>query len=66
MTYGFNLEWEDLSEALRDDKITEYFEYQHKNSDCDTEDCNDVEKHDTPEGRESANEDIAAHFPIYF
>lgn len=93
--YQFLLEWDDLPEELREEKITAYIEKGEKRAceECDwtgsisipasqeageikdeeTQTCNHCsgsgEVDPDPEDlhqREEAEEDIKAHFPIYF
>lgn len=93
--YQFLLEWDDLPEELREEKITAYIEKGEKRAceECDgsgatsisasqeageikdeeTQTCNHCnglgEVDPDPENlhqREEAEEDIRAHFPIYF
>ena len=59
MHNSFHLEWAELPEELREQKITEVLEYWKANGDNDpamTEE--DYEK--------AANECCKSHFPIYF
>ena len=54
--YGFTLDWNDLPEELREEKIEEYVKYCNENRSEDE----DVMESD------SAEQDIKTHFPIYF
>lgn len=76
MTYAFNLEWNELPEQLRDEKIDMYIESnmaEYKESllkDINTgeeqEDILETEVMDNELIRVEAEKYIAAHFPIYF
>jgi len=63
MSYSFNLEWDEISQELQDEKIDEVisFDCQNGNSDMDEDDA--LEDEPT---REKAYEYIKCHFPIYF
>ncbi|HRZ95216.1 MAG TPA: hypothetical protein P5262_01470 [Candidatus Moranbacteria bacterium] len=81
MTYAFNLEWDELPEELREEKIRQYILSGDKRDcwECDgtgetggkcCKACNgsgqvDPDPDDLHE-QEEAEEDIKAHFPIYF
>ncbi|MFA5232106.1 MAG: hypothetical protein WC410_00260 [Candidatus Paceibacterota bacterium] len=81
MKYQFNLEWEELPEEFREEKIREYILAGDKRDceDCDGSEkledhncriCNGTGKVDPdPDDlhqQEEAEDDIRAHFPIYF
>jgi len=54
--YSFCLEWDELPEELREEKIDAYIEkYDGTGADIDN-----------PEKRQEAENSISAHFPIYF
>ena len=81
MTYAFNLEWDELPKELREEKIHQYILAGDKRDcwECDgtgeaggkyCKACNgsgqvDPDPDDLHE-QEEAEEDIKAHFPIYF
>lgn len=56
MEYGFKLNWEELSEDLREQKIDEFLAY------LGPEETKDL----ASDPRYYAEEHIRAHFPIYF
>lgn len=55
MTYQFNLEWDELSEELREQKVDEYLRA-----------LGDEAEDLVGDPRYYAEEVIRAHFPIYF
>lgn len=57
MTYGFNLDWQELPENLREQKISDYISYLKSVGDP-------LDYVGDP--REKIEQMIAAHFPIYF
>jgi len=77
MKYAFKLEWDELPEELREEKIRRYIIDGEKRQceECDGENiyckkCKglgqvDPDSDDLHE-QEEAEEDIKAHFPIYF
>lgn len=65
MKYQFNLEWDDLDEDLREQKITEYIENGYQNGEYDqTKDIADVV--DDLSNRKEAEHIISSYFPMYF
>jgi len=64
--YGFVLEWEDLSEDLRERKIEEYVRHHHMGGYLSEEDEGLDEDAILEKYRDEANSDIAARFPMYF
>ena len=82
MTYAFNLKWNELSDELREEKITEYIEM---DAGMECEDCGGAginpqeatckscggkgsipANSDNQQVRDEAEDSIKAHFPIYF
>lgn len=57
MEYGFNLDWQELPEDLREQKISDYIAYLKRVGDP-------LDYEGDP--REKIEEMIAVHFPIYF
>ena len=53
MNYSFNLDWDELDDELKEQKIDEYTEYCAREGDG----------HISPD---DAEQEIKAHFPIYF
>ena len=53
LDYGFSLDWDELSEDLKEEKIDEYIKYLEANGEKET-DRIDAEKY------------IKRHFPVYF
>lgn len=77
MKYAFKLEWDELPEELREEKIHRYIIDGEKRrcEECDGENiyckkCKGLGQVDSdPDDlheQEEAEEDIKAHFPIYF
>jgi len=68
--YGFVLEWNDLPESLREEKIDEYIRYSCENSDYVTADGENemsvAEAVENEKIRADAEKNIEARFPIYF
>ena len=63
MEYSFNLNWDDIPEELREEKITLYLEREWE---CDAPPLDLDDYTENPSNRESAENSISAHFPIYF
>jgi len=63
MEYGFNLEWDDLPEELREEKIDAYLSHEWENEQPPLE-LEDYLKNQS--NRDCAENNISAHFPVYF
>lgn len=62
--YSFNLDWNELPEELREEKITLYLEHQWEE---ENESGKDLEDYVNDFGnRQDAERSIEARFPIYF
>lgn len=72
MDYSFNLEWNELSEELQNQKIDEVIEFDFKVGDIDNLDNYEdepktlQEQLENDELRDRISEYISMHFPIYF
>ena len=81
MTYAFNLEWDELPEELREEKIRRYILSGDKRDCWECDGTGEIEGKcckacggkgqvypdpDDLNEQEEAEEDIQAHFPIYF
>lgn len=64
--YGFVLEWEELSEDLREAKIEQYIRFNHMGEYLSEEDQGLDEDKIIEKYRDEADSDIAARFPMYF
>jgi len=60
--YSFVLDWDELDEELKEEKITEFMEKNYVENDERGYD----EYMDDPNEKESAENAISAHFPMYF
>lgn len=81
MTYAFNLEWNELPEELREEKIREYILVNDKRDCWECDVTGKIQDNrcqacggkgwvypdpDDLHEQEEAEEDIKVHFPIYF
>ena len=70
MTYNFTLEWDDLDEDLKEEKIDGYLAQTYAEADDydERENPNQTmgQYQADPERRAEAERYISAHFPIYF
>lgn len=58
--YSFVLELRDLPEDVREEKIETMMDYDHREGNCEEDECNE-DKH-----RRDCEERIRARFPVYF
>jgi len=65
--YCFVLDWDDLPEELKDEKIDAYLEKTYPDF-FDTEEppMTLAQFQEEPDNRETADQHIRVHFPIYF
>ena len=71
MTFNFTLEWDELDEGLKEEKIDGYLAEQYGGDDDYDEEGQDKnqtmgEYQADPKRRAEAERCISAHFPIYF
>ena len=67
MTFSFNLEWDELDEDLRNEKIDAYLESIYPDFfDTDEPPMTLAQFQEEPDNRQTAEEHISVHFPIYF
>ncbi len=70
MNFGFQLEWDELDEDLREDKISKYLRKMFReNNDCIPEDFQGMTEDEYVNdeyARQDAEQHISNHFPMYF
>lgn len=67
--YSFNLEWDELPEELREEKVDDYIRHLHQAGEYTDENGEPRTIEDVLEDqeiREAEESRIASHFPIYF
>lgn len=64
--YGFVLEWEELSDELRQQKIEQYIRFNHMGNQLSEEDAGLDEDQIIAKYSRLADRTISAYFPMYF